>query len=137
MKNSLTALLFFVLSLLSFNSDARALERVQSPRSAAFVVATGKTPSVDKVRESIGIAGAVRGWQVMAEQSGQMTLRNNIRNKHVVVVNIFYDEKGIRVEYVSSENLNYRMRDGVSYIHPKYNFWVSTLMQDIVAKVTF
>ena len=98
MRNSLTTLLFVALSLLSFDSDARALERVQSPQSAVFVVTSGNIPSVDKIRESIGIAGAARGWQVTAEQPGQMTLRNNIRNKHVVVVNVFYDDKGIRIE---------------------------------------
>jgi len=73
---------------------------------------------------------------VTSEKPGELQLRNVIRNKHVVVINVFYDIKGVRAEYVSSENLKYEMREGVPYIHPKYNEWVSLLLHDIVAKVS-
>jgi len=129
-------LLFLALILISPPGHARFAEPVQSPRQATFVVSGGAAPSIAKVRESIGIAASSRGWVVASEQPGQLQLRNVIRNKHVVVINVFFDTKGVRAEYVSSENLNYDVRGGVPYIHPKYNEWVGLLLHDIVAKVS-
>lgn len=94
-------------------------------------------PAPDKVREAIIDASARRGWHVAADQPGKLRLRNVIRNKHTVVVDVAYDSKGVSVTYVSSEDLDYAMRDGVAYIHPKYNEWVQKLLHDIVAKVAF
>ncbi|HEV2606743.1 MAG TPA: hypothetical protein VGT79_02055 [Xanthomonadaceae bacterium] len=136
MKMLHSLLLFLALILISPVGHARFAEAVQSPQQASFVVSGSAAPNIAKVRESIGAAASSRGWQVTSEQPGQLQLRNVIRNKHVVVINVFYDTKVVRAEYVSSENLKYEMRGGVPYIHPKYNEWVSLLLHDIVAKVS-
>jgi len=136
MKFLPSLLLFLALILISPVGHARFAEPVRSPQQATFVVSGSAVPIIAKVRESIGFAASTRGWQVTSDQPGQMQLRNVIRNKHVVVINVFYDTKTVRAEYVSSENLKYEMRGGVPYIHPKYNEWVNLLLHDIVAKVS-
>lgn len=136
MKILFSFALFLALILISPLGHARFAEPVQSPQQASFVVSGSATPSLVKVRESIGAAASSRGWQVTSEQPGQLQLRNVIRNKHVVVINVFYDTRSVRAEYVSSENLKYEMRGGVPYIHPKYNEWVNLLLHDIVTKVS-
>jgi len=136
LKTLLLVLLLAVSILVPFAAHARASEPVQSPQQASFVVSKNGAPDVDKVRASIGAAASAHGWQVTSEQPGQLTLHNLIRNKFVVVINVFYDSKNVRVEYVSSENLNYELRGGVGYIHPKYNEWVKLLLKDIVARAS-
>ena len=137
MKNLIIAVLFAVTLLVSVPSHARSVVAVKTPERASFVLTSGQEPSLDKVRQCIGLASAARGWRVVAEQPGQLTLHNDVRGKHQVEVKVTYDSRGIQVDYVSSENLNYRVRDGVGYIHPKYNEWVNLLISDIVAKVSF
>jgi hypothetical protein len=136
LKTLFLVLLLAVSILLPFAAHARASVPVESPQQVTFVVSKGGAPTIEKVRESIGSAGSVHGWQVTSEQPGEVTMHNLIRNKFVVVVNVFYDSKGVRVDYVSSENLNYALRGGVAYIHPKYNEWVKLLLKDIVARVS-
>jgi hypothetical protein len=135
MKILPSLLLFLALLLVSPAGHARFAEPVQSPQRATFVSGNA-APNLAKVRESIGLAASSRGWVVTSEQPGQLQLRNVIRNKHVVVINVFYDTTSVRAEYVSSENLKYEMRGEVPYIHPKYNEWVNLLLHDIVAKVS-
>lgn len=135
MKKIFAALLCMFSVLMSFNALARASTTLQSPQHADFVVSATGAPEMDKVRGTIIDAGSRRGWQVTAEEPGKLTLRNVIRGKHTVVIDVAYDTKGVSATYVSSENLDYEMRDGTPYIHPKYNEWVNKLLHDIVAKV--
>ena len=136
-KMLLCVVLFVVSMLMSLDGHARAAVPMQSPQHADFVVSGNRIPGIEKVRESIVVAASARGWQVISEQAGQqLQLRNVIRGKHTVVVDVFYDTKGVRIDYVSSENLKYTMRDGAASIHPKYNEWVKLLLQDIVARVS-
>jgi hypothetical protein len=122
--------------LIPLDCLARATVPLQSPQQATFVVSADKAPTMDKVREAIGFAAQLRGWQVTAEQPGQATLHTLIRNKHDIVVNVIYDTRSVRIEYVSSVNMKYEMEGGAAYIHPNYNKWVNILLQDIVGKVS-
>jgi hypothetical protein len=86
-----------------------------------------------KVREAIVAAGMQHGWTVSAEQPGQLTLSNVVRDTFKVVINVSYDASGMTADYVSSENLGYRTytSKNTPYIHPKYNKWVHRLMKDV------
>ncbi|MEO7478329.1 MAG: hypothetical protein ABIT64_03745 [Lysobacteraceae bacterium] len=137
MKKLLVMLLLVAAMLFSLDGLARTSIPLQSPQHADFTVSGNGLPSLDKVRDAIVQAGASRGWMVTAEQPRQLTLRNVIRGKHTVVVNVSYNSRGVDVSYVSSDNLNYEMRGDVAYIHPKYNEWVEKLLVDIVAKVAY
>lgn len=114
---------------------ARGSVQAKSPHSAMYVTPSGATPTLPQIRDAVGSAGAMRGWRVVAEDAGSMTLYNNVRGKHEVTVRVEYDQKGFKVVYVSSVNMNYKKRGDLDYIHPKYNLWVDRLVQDILAKV--
>lgn len=129
-----TLLLFLALALTPALATAKT-DKLEPPQRVLFVGPAGKTPAPDTLRGAIAGAGAVRGWQLIEEAPGRMTLRNVIRGKHTVVVAVVYDPQGFQIEYVSSENLNYKERRGQAYIHPKYHQWIANLAQDISARV--
>jgi hypothetical protein len=127
-------LLSLTLALVPSMAAAKT-DKLEPPQRVLFVGPAGKTPAADTLRGAIAGAGAVRGWQLIEEAPGRLTLRNVIRGKHTVVVAVVYDPQGFQIEYVSSENLNYRERRGQAYIHPKYHQWIANLAQDISARV--
>jgi hypothetical protein len=129
-----TLLLSLLLVLMPAVSLAKT-DKLEPPQRVLFVGPAGKTPVPDTLRGAIAGAGAARGWQLIEEAPGRMTLRNVIRGKHTVVVAVVYDPQGFQIEYVSSENLNYKERRGQAYIHPKYHQWIANLAQDISARV--
>jgi len=115
----------------------RQLVEIQTPQRAVFDVPAGRTPSIETVHDDVVLAATARGWRLVADQPGQITLHTEIRGKHRIDVRVTYDQQAVQVDYLSSENLNYRSVNGVGYIHPRYNDWAAFLLQDIVAKVTF
>ncbi|WP_146909557.1 hypothetical protein [Arenimonas daejeonensis] len=129
-----TVLLSLVLALAPVMAAAKT-DKLDPPQRMLFVGPAGKTPAPDSLRGAIAAAGNVRGWQLIDEVPGRMTFRNVIRGKHTVVVAVVYDPRGFQIEYVSSENLNYKERRGQAYIHPKYHQWIANLAQDINASV--
>jgi hypothetical protein len=129
-----TLLLSFLLVLAPALAAAKT-DKLEPPQRVLFVGPGGRTPAADTLPAAIAAAGAVRGWQVIGQAPGRLTLRNVIRGKHTVVVAVVYDPQGFQVEYVSSENLNYKERRGQAYIHPKYHQWVANLAQDISVRV--
>lgn len=114
---------------------ARGSVQARSPATATFVIPPSGSISIDQVRDCVATAGGARGWRMVSDEPGNMTLYIKVRDKHEVTVRVAYDQKGIQVFYVSSTNLDHRLRGDVVYIHPKYNMWVDSLMQDILAKV--
>ena len=131
----LTVLLLSLTLALASPMAAAKTDKLQPPQRVLFVGPAGKTPAPEALRGAIAGAGALRGWQLVDEAPGRMVLRNVIRGKHTVVVAVVYDAQGFQIEYVSSENLNYKERRGQAYIHPKYHQWIANLAQDISARV--
>ena len=53
-------------------------------------------------------------------------------------VTISYDEKSVRIRYLSSEKLGYEIKDdGLPYIHPNYLNWVKNMKADIFRGLNF
>lgn len=75
-----------------------------------------------------GIVG--RGWVVSKDDKGQIDAVLNVR-KHEVRVAIQYDTKQVKINYVSSQNLDYEEKGGTRHIHKKYNQWVQNMAVDI------
>ena len=132
MKNWIAALLLAPLLAFSQVSHARPSEPLQSPQQATLTPSASGPAAIGRVHDVIISAGGKHGWHVAGDKPGELTLHNDVRGKHEVEVNVFYDSSNVRVEYVSSDDLDYHMRDGVAYIHPKYNEWVHVLLKDIV-----
>ena len=64
------------------------------------------------------------------ESEGKIDATLNLRS-HVARIAIFHDLKQVRIEYVSSENLKYKEKNGKRYIHRNYLSWVKNLAGDI------
>lgn len=131
---TLIPMLALLLALAAAPAQAK-VDELPEPQRIAVVGPMGKTPSLEQVRHAVATAGAPRGWQMVDEQPGRITLRNVVRGKHTVVVAVDYDAAGFRIDYVSSENMNYREKRGRRYIHPKYMQWTGLLAQDIGARL--
>ena len=139
MKTRICALIFALALALAASPASQASRSIplQDHQRTSFGEVSGRVLTPAKVREAIVVAASARGWAIASEISGQLTLRNNIRGKHMVVIKLIYDAAGVQVDYVSSENLNYELRHGQAYIHPKYNQWLGLLMQDVSARLSY
>ncbi len=135
MKHLIALLAFTLLLAAPMPSQGAHTAPLINHKHADFNAA-GHTLTSDKVREAIVAAGAAHGWKVVAESPGQLALHVDVRNTHRVDVKISYDERGMTVDYVSSENLNYRVREGGARIHPKYNTWVDLLIHDTISRLS-
>ena len=108
--------------------DIPVYERVESTN--------GIPPSAARIKAAILHAGKTRGWTTVESEPGRVTLRYAPRT-HEVVVAVRYDDNGFKIEYVSSVEMNYRMKGGAPEIHGNYNRWIRNLSQDIQMSPVF
>jgi hypothetical protein len=132
MKQLILAMFFVAALGAPVASQAHNLDRLQDHVQVSF---TG-SPSQDIVREAILTVGKSHGWSAAQQSPGKMRMTNVIRGTFTVVVDVTYSSTGMQVDYVSSENLNYKLKNNVPWIHPKYNKWVQTLMQETATNVS-
>lgn len=95
------------------------------------VMSDGESPTAARVKAAILDAARQRRWEVVAVELGKVTLRYAPRGDFELVIAVRYDDNGFKIEYVSSENLDYEAKRGKVYIHRKYNMWVANLTNDI------
>ena len=95
--------------------------------------ASPRNLSTNDYKRAIIRAGAKRGWTFDDAGRGHMIGRLNVRGKHSVVVDLYYDRSTYRIEYQSSKGLKYD--PAANTIHPRYQKWVNTLGQHIDREV--
>ncbi len=125
MKSRLRALA--VLPFLLLAQPVVANEKLVEP--APVAVTTGL--KADQVARALKIAFAERGWMVTKEEPGRMEATLNLR-KHMLKVEAKYDAQQVTFGYLDSAELDYEEKNGVKYIHRKYEGWmrnVSTSLQ--------
>lgn len=71
-----------------------------------------------------------RGWSVTNEQPGQIDSTLNLRS-HVARIRVTYDAKHVRLAYVDSTDLDYKLKGGKPYIHKNYLGWIGYLTADL------
>ncbi|PPJ42738.1 MULTISPECIES: hypothetical protein [unclassified Pseudoxanthomonas] len=108
--------------------DIPVYERVESTN--------GIPPSAARIKAAILHAGKTRGWTMVESEPGRVTLRYAPRT-HEVVVAVRYDDNGFKIEYVSSVEMNYRVKGNTPEIHGNYNRWIRNLSQDIQMSPVF
>lgn len=108
--------------------DVPVYERVESTN--------GIPVSAARVKAAILHAGKIRGWTALEGEPGRVILRYTPRT-HEVVVAVRYDANGFKIEYVSSREMNYEIKNGKAEIHGNYNRWIRNLSQDIHASPVF
>ncbi|ANH69419.1 hypothetical protein [Mitsuaria sp. 7] len=115
---------------------ARSPAPLLEPERVTVTDAAGKAPGAEVLKDAIIRAGAKRTWQVREEKPGEVLLVLDKQNgKHEAVVSVTYDEASFQIKYVSSRDLLWGVKDGVTQIHPLYNGWVINLGKDIQEEV--
>ena len=82
------------------------------------------------VAKAIKVGISRRGWVVSKDENGQIDAELNLRS-HVARVAIPYSATDVRIQYVSSEDLDYVEQNGKRYIHGNYIKWIRNIEADI------
>jgi hypothetical protein len=83
-------------------------------------------------REAILAGAATKNWTVVSDAPGRIELSTLVRGKHTVVVAAVYTAGEVRFDYVSSVEMNHKVRkDGTVRIHPNYMAWRGWLEQAV------
>ena len=110
-------------------AQARKYE-MEVPGYEKVVMTNGEVPTAARVKAAILDGARKRRWEVVAVEPGKVTLRYAPRT-HEAVVAVRYDDNGFKIEYVSSNNLDYQLKRGKAWIHGNYNIWLGNLSREI------
>ncbi len=80
-----------------------------------------------KINKAIRRALADKGWAAINKGKGHIVGRIYVR-RHMLAVDVTYDSELVKIRYKDSENLKYRKRDGVEYIHGRADGWIRTIV---------
>ena len=78
----------------------------------------------------IGNALTARNWRIVKHVPGEVDAVYDPRDFSVTIA-VHYNAKQIQINYVTSNNLKYEVKDGVRYIHKNYASWIKNLVTDI------
>jgi hypothetical protein len=131
--NRISALLFAVIPA------ALLLAAVPAPSAAAnnptiYIPAPIQVPcdmSVEKVRASVRAGVLSRGWIPKDMGTGEVEATLDKKGRYLVVIAIHYDVKSVKIEYKSSEGLDYEGSGAEAKIKRGYNSWIRNIEKDI------
>lgn len=86
--------------------------------------------SQDKVTQIIEQALSARNWRIVKHLPGEVDAVYDPRDFSVTIA-IHYDAQQVQINYVTSNNLRYEVKNGVKYIHKNYISWTKNLVTDI------
>jgi hypothetical protein len=82
------------------------------------------------VAKAVLVGVSQRGWAVTKQEPGYMEATLHLRT-HMARIGITYDTRQVKIRYLESENLDYKMKNGVPQIHRNYLSWISNVVLDI------
>ncbi|MBE9548733.1 MAG: hypothetical protein IMF09_04940 [Proteobacteria bacterium] len=87
-----------------------------------------------QIRHAITMAMSTLGWTPSYTDDGVV---GNIvvRGKHTLNVLVEYDLQSFDVNYLSSSNLKYKLKNGQPYIHANASSWMDNLKKGISAQL--
>jgi hypothetical protein len=129
-RGFLVRVLVMLLSVFSLFAFSGAVQARQAPLADPAPVSIPAKLTQDQVVKDIKRALIGRGWTITAERAGEIESTLYLRD-HVAVVRVTWDTQTIRIAYVDSKNLDYKVRNGKTYIHPNYLGWVSNIAKDM------
>lgn len=110
---------------------------MEDPLTVVFQNPATLTPA--KMRQAIEASAAANAWSIVKESDGRIELTANVRNKHVVAIEISYTAGRYEIRYLRSDNLLYeeqRHRPVIlRAIHRNYNVWIRKLADSINTSV--
>ena len=85
--------------------------------------------------KEIKLALINREWIPIDGKNGLISARLNVR-KHIVAIDIKYEDGIIEIIYRDSKNMLYKSEDdSTRFIHKKYNAWIMNLQRDIQLRI--
>jgi hypothetical protein len=123
-------LLAIALAFAALNVHARGSVPIIDHEAVPAVRANGQPASAEQIRAALQAAGAQRGWQVTPAGSGKAVALLNVRGKHSISADVTFSAGKYAIKYRDSSNMNHEPGAGSGLIHPKYNMWVQTLIDD-------
>jgi len=86
--------------------------------------------STAKVEQVIGSALTARNWRIVKHVPGEIDAIYDPRAFSVTIA-VHYDAQKIQINYVTSSDLRYEVKNGVRYIHKNYESWIKNMVTDI------
>ena len=114
---------------------ARAPAAITNYENIAFTTSSGKSPTMEQVKQAIIRGAGNKKWTVSTQQNGILLATLNVRGKHTMAVEITYSQDKYSLRYKDSTNMNYAMCGNQAVIHPNYNKWVSNMRNGIQAQL--
>jgi hypothetical protein len=118
-------------------AEARNAVPVQQFLDQRVVTQSGRTPSLEEVRQGTVKAAMAAGWALAKTAENQFEGTKVVRGKHTIVVSIWFAPDRYSVTYKSSDNMKYGVGPGgIQVIHPNYNVWARQLVDAIRVQVS-
>lgn len=114
------------------------LADIDDPLRSTF---TGDPAGLGKpqIQQAIAFAAAAKNWQILKESDGRAELTSTVNGKHLMHVQIIYDNAGYDIVYLDSANLLFaetrEFKRTSRVIHKNYNRWIRELATAINNKV--
>jgi hypothetical protein len=90
----------------------------------------------ERVLQGITAGLIGRGWVLSSnDKNGNLVAQVIVRGKHTLVVDISYTTSAYDINYKSSDNLKYKLKNEVPYIHRNANSWMDNIQLDITAQL--
>ena len=94
-----------------------------------------QTLTLKQMRGAIARGCIARQWHVAEVDPNTIEATITVRGKHRAVVTIPFTNNHYEIKYKSSANLEYKLKDGVEYIHPHYISWIRNLDNSIQTEI--
>jgi hypothetical protein len=82
------------------------------------------------VAKAVKLGVLQRGWLVTREEPGYMEATLHLRS-HMARIGIDYDPQSVKIRYIDSQNLDFKVKNDVRYIHGNYLKWINNAAHDI------
>lgn len=126
---------FILACVVMLPASAASLAKMDTYYGVKVEEATGKPVATEQVKRAILTAARARGWSAHEQSAGRIVATILVRGRFRVLVAIPYSAREFSIDYLSSENLDYRVTEQGAEIHRNYNKWVGTLVNDIKAQL--
>jgi hypothetical protein len=120
-------------ALTGYNLGSFRLALIDDPIQVRFQESTA--PNSERFRQAVSFITTQRDWRIATESGARFVLVREVRDKHLVRIEVTYDPRGYRLRYLESANLLYeeqeRFGTTLRVIHRNYNKWMKELTSGI------
>ena len=94
-------------TLVSLHAIARAPVPIINYDNVPVATSSGKALQVEQIKQAIQTAAAAKAWSIAFQADGKLLATLNVRNKHIIVVEIEYSADKYSLKYKDSTNMKF------------------------------